>query len=116
MVTGKRHRQRSYTKQPGRRKKSSAARSARSSFYVIAACGAMCMLVVQTMLNVLGCMDILPLTGVTFPFVSNGGSSMLASWGLLAFVKAVDTRRNSSWVTKSETAPDLYYDDEEALS
>ena len=41
----------------------------------------------------------LPLTGVTFPFVSNGGSSLIACWGLLAFLKAADTRRNASFAT-----------------
>jgi len=63
-----------------------ACRAGRSSFYVIAACAATSMMVFQTCLNVFGSVDILPLTGVTFPFVSNGGSSMLASWGLLAFL------------------------------
>ncbi len=43
-------------------------------------------LLVQTALNVLGTVDVLPMTGVTFPFVSNGGSSMVATWGLLAFL------------------------------
>ena len=74
----------------------------RSSFFVISACAAMCMLTVQTMLNVFGSVDILPLTGVTFPFVSNGGSSMISSWGLLAFVKAADTRQNASFAIKLE--------------
>ena len=60
------------------------------------------MLTVQTMLNVFGSVDILPLTGVTFPFVSNGGSSMISSWGLLAFVKAADTRQNASFAIKLE--------------
>ncbi|MDD4715638.1 MAG: FtsW/RodA/SpoVE family cell cycle protein [Oscillospiraceae bacterium] len=72
----------------------------RSSFYVIAACASMSMLLFQTALNVFGSIDFLPLTGVTFPFVSNGGSSMLASWGLLAFVKAADTRKNASFAIK----------------
>lgn len=53
------------------------ARVARSSFYSIGVC-----------------------TSVTFPFVSNGGTSMVASWGLLAFVKAVDTRQNASFAVK----------------
>lgn len=75
----------------------------RSSFYVIASCSAMCMLMVQMLLNVFGSVDILPLTGVTFPFVSNGGSSMIASWGLLAFVKAADTRQNASFAIKLPT-------------
>lgn len=52
----------------------------------------MAILTIQTILNVFGTMDLLPLTGVTFPFLSNGGSSMLASWGLIAFLKAADTR------------------------
>ena len=49
------------------------AATARSSYYVIAANSAAAMLVFQTTLNVLGAVDILPLTGVTFPFVSLGG-------------------------------------------
>ena len=55
---------------------------------------------VQTLLNVFGTVDFLPLTGVTFPFVSNGGSSMLCVWGLLAFIKAADTRQNASFAVK----------------
>lgn len=73
----------------------------RSSFYVIAACAAMTVLTFQTLLNVLGSVDILPLTGVTFPFVSNGGSSLICSWGLLSFVKAADTRKNASFANVS---------------
>ena len=59
-----------------------------SSFYAIAACATAAMLVFQTTLNVLGSVDLLPLTGVTFPFVSMGGSSMLSCWGLLAYLQA----------------------------
>jgi len=69
----------------------------RSSFYVIGAVTAASILVFQTMLNALGTVDVLPLTGVTFPFVSNGGSSMICVWGLLAFIKAADTRQNGSF-------------------
>lgn len=64
----------------------------RSSFYAIAACGAATVFLIQVSLNVFGSLDILPLTGVTMPFVSNGGSSMIASWGLMAFIKAADDR------------------------
>jgi cell division protein FtsW len=76
-------------------------KSCRSSFYAIAACGAASIFLIQTGLNVFGSMDILPLTGVTIPFVSNGGSSMIASWGLMAFIKAADDRVLSG---KSENA------------
>ena len=69
----------------------------RSSFYTIGSCTAASIMVVQVILNVLGTVDVLPLTGVTFPFLSNGGSSMLCAWGLLAFVKAADTRQNASF-------------------
>ncbi len=69
----------------------------RSSFYTIGACTAIGIMLTQTILNVLGTVDILPLTGVTFPFVSNGGSSMICAWGLLSFVKAADTRKNASF-------------------
>ena len=74
-----------------------ACRAGRSSFYIIAACAATSMMVFQTCLNVFGAVDILPLTGVTFPFVSNGGTAMIASWGLLAYLKATDTRQNASF-------------------
>lgn len=72
----------------------------RSSFYTIGACTAASILLVQTILNVMGTVDLLPFTGVTFPFVSNGGSSMISSWALLAFVKAADTRQNASFAIR----------------
>lgn len=73
---------------------------ARSSFYTIGACTAAGILLVQTIFNALGTLDVLPLTGVTFPFVSNGGSSMICAWGLLAFIKASDTRQNASFAVR----------------
>ena len=72
----------------------------RSSFYTIGACAAVSIFMVQTLLNAFGTVDLLPFTGVTFPFVSNGGSSMLSCWGLLAFMKAVDTRQNASFAIR----------------
>lgn len=75
-------------------------RTGRSSYYTIAACAATSLLVFQTMLNVFGSVDILPLTGVTFPFVSCGGSSMIASWGLLSYLKAADTRQGASFAVR----------------
>ena len=67
----------------------------RSAFYSISSCCAAGLLVVQLSLNVLGSTDILPLTGVTFPFISAGGSSIISCWGLLAFIKAADERTYS---------------------
>ena len=64
----------------------------RSTFYSISACCAAGLLVVQLSLNIFGATDILPLTGVTFPFISSGGSSIISCWGLIAFIKAADER------------------------
>ena len=78
---------------------------ARSSFYVIAACAASSILVFQVILNTLGAFDILPFTGVTFPFISKGGTSLISCWGLLAFIKAADTRQNASFIVKTPRKP-----------
>ncbi len=73
---------------------------ARNSFFAIGALGAAMLFAVQTMLNFLGMVDILPLTGVTFPFVSNGGTAMISAWGILAFLVAADTCPGGSVTVK----------------
>ncbi len=95
-----------------------AAAGGRSSYYVIAACAASAMMLVQLALNVFGSTDILPFTGVTFPFVSRGGSSLISCWALLAFLKAADTRQNASFSVRlsarrrAGTPPDADSSDE----
>ena len=76
--------------------------SGHSTFYTLLACGTSTLFLVQTMLNVFGSVDILPLTGVTFPFVSAGGSSMIASWAMLAYLKTCDSRNIDKKVAKEE--------------
>ena len=61
------------------------ARTGRSAYYSIAACAAMTILLTQLALNVFGSMDILPFTGVTFPFV---------------FLKSADNRREASFAVR----------------
>lgn len=94
------------------------ARHSRSSYYAIAACATVSMLLVQLALNVFGSMDLLPFTGVTFPFVSRGGTSLISCWMMMAFIKAADTRRDASFVvravTKLKNEYDDYDEDEEA--
>lgn len=68
------------------------ARNTRSAFYAIAACAAAGLLLFQTSLNIFGVTDILPFTGVTLPFISRGGSSVISSWGMLALIKSADIR------------------------
>ena len=84
---------------------------ARSSYYAIAACTAMSMLLVQLSLNVFGSLDILPFTGVTFPFVSRGGSSMLACWMMMGFVKGADNRRDASFAVSAGKKRDDFDDE-----
>lgn len=89
----------------------------RSTFYAIASCAAAGMLLFQTCLNVFGPTDILPLTGVTLPLISSGGSSMLSTWGLLAFIKASDERtyaakRGGRYSAEEEDEDDLFESDE----
>lgn len=66
--------------------------ASRSTFYSIGAVAGAGMLLFQCALNIFGITDILPLTGVTIPFVSLGGSSMISCWAVLAFIKASDVR------------------------
>lgn len=79
----------------------------RSTFYSITACTASGMLVFQAALNIFGVVGLFPLTGVTLPFISYGGSSMMACWGILAFIKAADERTYShkKIVRKSAATP-----------
>ena len=66
--------------------------ASRSSFYSIAACAASALLLFQTALHVFGATDLRPWTGVTLPFISRGGSSMMCCWGLVALIKAIDVK------------------------
>jgi cell division protein FtsW (lipid II flippase) len=75
-------------------------RNGRSAYYAVAACAAMTMLLFQMGLNVFGSMDLLPFTGVPFPFVSKGGSSLLCCWMLMAFIKGADNRRDASFAVR----------------
>ncbi|MBO5496155.1 MAG: FtsW/RodA/SpoVE family cell cycle protein, partial [Oscillospiraceae bacterium] len=76
------------------------ARSGRSAFYAIAACAAMSILLCQVALNTFGSLDILPFTGVTFPFVSRGGTSLLSCWMMMAYLKGADNRREASFAVR----------------
>lgn len=61
-----------------------------SCFYSIPACAAVMIFLVQASLNVFGSLDMLPFTGVTLPFISNGGSSAVCCVALIAFFKAAE--------------------------
>ncbi|MBR6569245.1 MAG: FtsW/RodA/SpoVE family cell cycle protein [Clostridia bacterium] len=67
----------------------SIASAARSSFHAIVAMGATVMLGVQTFVIIGGVMKLIPLTGVTMPFVSYGGTSLVSCMGLIGLVQGV---------------------------
>ena len=53
-------------------------------------------IIFQTALNIFGSVDILPLTGVTFIFVSIGGSSLISALMMLSFFKSAELHKQSS--------------------
>ena len=67
-------------------------KKSKSTFYTIAGVAAIAMMLFQSMLSIFGITDLLPLTGVTLPFVSKGGTSIISCFGLLAFIKSIDNR------------------------
>ena len=89
-----------------------AARNGRSAYYSIASCAAMSMLLVQLSLNVFGSLDMLPFTGVTFPFVSRGGTSLISCWLMMSFIKSADNRRDASFAVAVPSAEDDFGDEE----
>lgn len=60
----------------------------RSYYHSCLAVGVAAAFIVQMTLNIFGSCNVIPFTGVTIPFISQGGSSMLASGILAGFLKA----------------------------
>lgn len=67
------------------------ARSARRSFHGLLAMGATAMLGLQTFVIIGGVLKLIPLTGVTMPFVSYGGTSLVSCMGLIGLLQGVST-------------------------
>jgi cell division protein FtsW (lipid II flippase) len=87
-----------------------AARRARSEFARLVAAGLTATLGLQAFLIMAGNTRLLPLTGVTLPFVSYGGSSLVANYALLALVMRISNEGNQpvveppvpSWSSSAE--------------
>ena len=62
---------------------------ARSSFGLLLAAGLTTILAAQVVLNVGGVTSLLPLTGITLPFISQGGSSLVTAFALLGLLLAI---------------------------
>ena len=73
-----------------------AALRARSPFATLVAIGLTATLGFQAFFIMAGVLRILPLTGVTMPFVSYGGSSLIANYALLALLMRISNEANQS--------------------
>lgn len=62
--------------------------TSRSYYHTTLSVGTAAVFIVQMALNVFGSCNLIPFTGVTLPFISQGGSSMLACGILAGFLKA----------------------------
>jgi cell division protein FtsW (lipid II flippase) len=65
------------------------AMDARTRFDKLLVFGATCMLSLQSFIIIGGVIKLIPLTGITMPFVSYGGSSMLSSMMILGIIEGV---------------------------
>ena len=65
------------------------ARRANSKFHTLLALGCSCMIAVQTFVIIGGNINMIPLTGVTLPLMSYGGTSMVSSLCIMGLLQGV---------------------------
>ena len=65
---------------------------ARRSFEMRLGCGVLAMLGIQTFMIVAGVIKMIPLTGVTMPFLSYGGSSLLSCMAMIGILHGASAR------------------------
>ncbi|MBP3657132.1 MAG: FtsW/RodA/SpoVE family cell cycle protein [Clostridia bacterium] len=64
----------------------------RRSFDMLLGCGVLAMLAIQTLMIVGGVIKMIPLTGVTMPFLSYGGSSLLSCMAMIGVLHGISAR------------------------
>ena len=74
------------------------ARRSRQDYGKYICCGVAAMLVLQTIVNVGMCLVMLPVIGITLPFVSAGGSSVLATYIIIGMVHSVHAGRSKYYL------------------
>ena len=70
------------------------ARNTKQDYGKLICVGVAAMIVIQSIINLGMCLVILPVIGVTLPFVSAGGSSVLATYIIVGMVHSVNAARN----------------------
>ena len=73
--------------------------TARSAFSALVAMGYGGMLIFQVVLNVGMCLYVLPVVGITLPFISYGGSSLITLYAAMGFVSGIKMRSLPSWLS-----------------
>jgi cell division protein FtsW (lipid II flippase) len=80
------------------------AQTARSDFAKMAATGFAVILGVQAFVIMGGILRVLPLTGITLPFIAYGGSSLVANYVLVALLMRISDEGSRPTVTAKATA------------
>ena len=73
--------------------------TARSALSALVAMGYAGMLLFQVVLNVGMCLYVLPVVGITLPFISYGGSSIITLYAAMGFVSGIKMRSLPSWLS-----------------
>lgn len=77
------------------------ARNARQDYGKYICAGVAAMLVIQSLENLGMCLAVVPVVGITLPFVSAGGSSVLATYVVVGMVHSVYSGRNKFYLDNS---------------
>ena len=73
------------------------ARNAQTPFHCYICVGMAAMLIYQTVVNIGMCLFVMPTIGVTLPFFSYGGSSVLTLFAAMGVVSGIKKRSPALW-------------------
>ena len=72
---------------------------ARSAFSALVVMGYSGMLIFQVLLNIGMCLYVMPVVGITLPFISYGGSSLITLYAAMGFISGIKMRTLPSWLS-----------------